>query len=51
MITLAMSSLNKSPVLELAGCEWIDKRENVIALELSGVSKKHTALALGLTAY
>jgi len=24
--------LNKSLVLELARCEWIDKRENIIAL-------------------
>jgi len=29
---VAMPTLNKSLVLELARCEWIDKRENVIAL-------------------
>ena len=47
---MAMPSLNKSLVLELAHCEWIDKRENVIALGPSGVGKTHTALALGLAA-
>ena len=44
---MAMPSLNKSLVLELAHCEWIDKRESVIALGPSGVCKTHTALALG----
>lgn len=47
---MAMPTLNKSLVLELARCEWIDKRENIIALGSSGVSKTHTALALGLAA-
>lgn len=47
---MAMPTLNKSLVLELARCEWIDKRENVIALGPSGVGKTHTALALGLAA-
>lgn len=46
----AMPTLNKSLVLELARCEWIDQRENVIALGPSGVGKTHTALALGLAA-
>ena len=41
-----MPSLNKFLVLELAHCEWIDKRESVIALGPSGVGKTHTALAL-----
>jgi DNA replication protein DnaC len=50
LTALAMQSLTKSLVLELAGCEWIDKRENVIALGSSGVGKTHTALALGLAA-
>ena len=47
---MAMPALNKSLVLELARCEWIDKRENIIALGPSGVGKTHTALALGLAA-
>lgn len=46
----AIPELNKSLVLELMRCEWIDKRENVIALGPSGVGKTHTALALGLAA-
>jgi DNA replication protein DnaC len=46
----AMPSLNKTLVLELARCEWIDKRENVIALGPAGTGKTHTALALGLAA-
>ncbi|MET3120117.1 DNA replication protein DnaC [Undibacterium sp. GrIS 1.8] len=47
---MAMPTLNKSLVLELARCEWIDQRENVIALGPSGVGKTHTVLALGLAA-
>jgi len=39
--------LNKSLVLELMRCEWIDKRENIIALGPSGVGKTHIALAQG----
>lgn len=46
----AIPGLNKSLVLELMRCEWIDKRENIIALGPSGVGKTHTALALGLAA-
>jgi DNA replication protein DnaC len=46
----AMPNLNKFRVLELACCEWIDKRENVILLKTSGVGKTHTALVLGLVA-
>ena len=46
----AIPGLNKSLVLELMRCEWINKRENIIALEPSGVGKTHTALALGLAA-
>jgi DNA replication protein DnaC len=43
-------SLNQPLVLELARGEWIDKRENCIALGPSGVGKTHVALALGLAA-
>ena len=32
----AIPKLNKMQVLELARCEWIDRRENVIALGPSG---------------
>jgi DNA replication protein DnaC len=46
----AQPSLNKSLVLELARCEWIETRQNCIALGPSGTGKTHMALALGLTA-
>ena len=37
-------------VLELARCEWIERKENVIALGPSGTGKTHVALGLGLAA-
>lgn len=46
----AIPDLNKSLVLELMRCSFIDKRENIIALGPSGVGKTHIALALGLAA-
>jgi DNA replication protein DnaC len=46
----AIPSLNKMMVLELARCEWIERRENVIALGPSGTGKTHVALSLGLAA-
>ena len=46
----AIPSLNKPLVLELARCEYILRRENVIALGNSGTGKTHAALALGLAA-
>ena len=46
----AIASLNKMLVLELARCEYIDRRENVIALGNSGTGKTHVALGLGLAA-
>ena len=46
----AIPKLNKIQVLELARCEWIDRRENVIALGPSGTGKTHVALGLGLAA-
>jgi DNA replication protein DnaC len=47
---LAIPSLNKKPVVELARCEWIGRRENVLALGNSGTGKTHIGLALGLAA-
>ena len=41
----AIPKLNKMQVLDLARCEWIDRRENVIALGSSGTGKAHIALA------
>jgi DNA replication protein DnaC len=47
---LALPSLNKTLVLELARCEYVLRRENVIALGNSGTGKSHVALGLGLAA-
>jgi len=47
---LALPSLNKVLVLELARSEYVLRRENVIALGNSGTGKTHVALGLGLAA-
>jgi hypothetical protein len=47
---LAIPSLNKTMVLELARCEFLNRRENVLLLGNSGTGKSHIALALGLAA-
>jgi len=44
----AMPSLNKKMVAELARCEYIGRRENVIAMGNSGTGKTHIATALGV---
>ena len=49
-IVAAIPSLGKMLVLELARCEYVLRRENVIALGNSGTGKTHVALALGLAA-
>ena len=46
----AVPSLNKMQVLGLARCEYIERRENIIALGPSGTGKTHIALGLGLAA-
>ena len=55
----AIPALNKMQVLELARCEWIERRENGLmpeaclrhdALGPSGTGKTHIALGLGLSA-
>lgn len=55
----AIPALNKMQVLELARCEWIDRRENVPMLKAclrhdalgpSGTGKTHISLGLGLAA-
>jgi DNA replication protein DnaC len=46
----AIPSLNKALVLELARGEYVERRENVIALGNSGTGKTHVALGLGLAA-
>jgi DNA replication protein DnaC len=47
----AIPKLNKMQVLELARCEWVDRRENVIALRPNGTDYTHVALGLGLAAF
>ena len=47
---LSMPSLNKSLVLELARCEYIERNHNVVAVGNSGTGKTHIALGLGLAA-
>jgi DNA replication protein DnaC len=47
---LDLPTLNKKLVVELARCEWIGRRDNVLALGNSGTGKTHIGLALGLAA-
>ena len=47
---LAIPSVNKALVMELARCEYVQHRENVIAIGNSGTGKTHMALGLGLAA-
>ena len=42
--------MNKALVMELARCEYVQLRENVIALGNSGTGKTHIALGMGLAA-
>ena len=43
-------SVNQALVMELARCEYVQHRENVIAVGNSGTGKTHVALGLGLAA-
>jgi DNA replication protein DnaC len=47
---LAMPSVNKPLVLDLARGGYIDRHENIIAVGNSGTGKSHLALGLGLAA-
>ena len=47
---LAIPSVNKTLVMELARCEYTLRQENVIAVGNSGTGKTHIALGLGLAA-
>ena len=47
---LALPSLNKVLVLDLARLDYVLRRENVIALGNSGTGKTHVVLGLGLAA-
>ena len=46
----AIPSVNKALVMQLARCEYVERRENVIAIGNSGTGKTHVALGLGLAA-
>ena len=46
----AIPSVNKALVMELARCEYVQRRENVITVGNSGTGKTHVALGLGLAA-
>ena len=45
-----MPSWNKPLAMDLARCDYVDRRENIIALGPSGTGKTHIALGLGLAA-
>ena len=47
---LALPSLNKALVLELARSVYVSRRENIIAVGNSGTGKTHIVLGLGLAA-
>ena len=47
---LTLPSLNKMLVLELARSDYVERRENIIAVGNSGTGKSHVALGLGLAA-
>jgi DNA replication protein DnaC len=47
---LAIPSANKTLVLDLARCEFISRKENLLLPGNSGTGKTHLALALGLAA-
>ena len=47
---LAIPSVNKQLVTRLAVCEYVERRENLIAMGNSGTGKTHMALGLGLAA-
>ncbi len=48
--TRSVRESGRTQVLELARCDWIERRENTIALGPSGPGKTHVALGLGLAA-
>ena len=47
---LAIPSVNQALVMELAHCEYVERRENAIAVGNSGTGKTHIALGLVLAA-
>jgi DNA replication protein DnaC len=49
-VYLALPSLNKALVVELARSEYVARRENIIAVGNSGTGETHIAIGLGLAA-
>ena len=47
----AIPLLNKALVMELARCEYIQRRENIVAVGNNGTGKTHAALGLGLAVF
>ncbi len=47
---LLEARMGKPLTMELARCDYVDRRENIIALGSSGTGKTHIALGLGLAA-
>ena len=46
----AVESLNQQTVLQLANCDYLDRKENIILIGPAGVGKTHLATALGVAA-
>jgi len=46
----SQTSVNEPLVRELLGCEFIDKKENILLMGNSGTGKTHLATALGFAA-
>ncbi len=43
----SVPNLNKTRVLELSRCSWVDSRENIVFVGPPGVGKTHLAISLG----
>ena len=50
LVFTAIPSMIKALLMELARCEYLQRRENVIAIDNSGTGKTHIALGLGQAA-
>lgn len=45
-----IKGLNNQKILQLAQCDWIDSRENVVLVGNPGVGKTHLGISLGISA-
>lgn len=46
----AVKDLNQQTILQLANCDYLDRKENIILIGPAGVGKTHLATALGVAA-